>query len=78
MKEIVTTKTVKEVKEIKNNFYIKKIILQPYEAEMLLKKKVAIYEETIDFNNGCCRKVYYCFIDMDALASIAQKQTGEV
>lgn len=76
-KAMVTTKTVKEVKEIKNNFYFKKVILQPYEAEMLLKKNVTVYEEVVEFATGC-RKVYYCLVDMDALASVAQKQTGEV
>ena len=76
-KAIVTTKTVKEVKEIKNNLYVKKVVLYPYEAEMLLNKNVAVYEEFVEFATGC-RKVYYCFVNMNSLASVAQKQTGEV
>lgn len=77
MKAITTTKTVKEIREIKNNHYVKKVILQPYEVEMLLKQNVAVYEELIEFERGC-KHIYYCFVDMNALASVAQKQTREV
>ena len=76
MKAIVTTKTVKEVNKIENNFYIKRINLQPHEAEILLKKNVRVYEELIESDSGCCRKLYYCLVNIDALASVAEKQTG--
>jgi hypothetical protein len=76
-KEMVTTKTVKEVKEIENIPYVKKIILRPHEAEMLLNKNVAVYEELVEFEKGF-RKIYCCFVNINALATVAQKQTGEV
>lgn len=75
-KAMVTKKTVIEVKEIENNLYVKRINLRPHEAEMLLKKNVLVYEELIELESGCCRKSYYCLVDINALATVAQKQTG--
>lgn len=64
-------KTICKTEKIENNNYTMKIRLFPYEAKMLLEKGVSVYEETVEFDGGC-RKIYFIYCNIDALASVAQ------
>lgn len=73
MKEFIykAEKTIREIEKLENNNYIMKIRVFPYEAKMLLEKGTNVYEETIEFDGGC-RKIYFIYCNIDALASVAQ------
>lgn len=62
-------KTITKVERIDNNCYVKKIHLQPFEAKMLLDKGVNVFEETTEHDGGC-KKYYFVYCNIDALASI--------
>jgi hypothetical protein len=64
-------KTITKANKIDNFYYNMKIRLSPFEAKMLLDKNVNVYEETIEHEGGC-RKHYFVYCNIDALASVAQ------
>jgi hypothetical protein len=64
-----SNKKISKVDKIDNNYYVKKIHLQPFEAKMLLEKGVNVFEETIEYDGGC-KKYYFVYCNIDALASI--------
>lgn len=64
-------KTIEKTEKIDNYNYTMKIRVLPFEAKMLLEKGVNVYEEKIEFDGGC-RKIYFIYCNIDALASVAQ------
>lgn len=64
-------KTINKVEKIENPLYTKKILLSPFEAEMLLNKGVNVYEEIVEFKDGL-KRVYFIYCNINKLAEIAQ------